>query len=101
MVVRISQPVFNPFHKLRLAFLGTTGGHFAGVTLTSDAPKFLYNTRLFSNPKDIQNLISGLNEFQPDIISGYAGTIYQLALAKMDGRLKIKPNRLQSSGEKY
>ncbi len=99
VVARISQPVFNPFHKLRLAFLGATGGHYAGVTLTSDAPKFLYNTRLFSNPKDIQQLISGLNEFQPDIISGYAGTIYQLALAQSDGRLKIKPGRLQSSGE--
>lgn len=99
VVARISQPVFNPFRKLRLAFLGNTGGHYAGVTLTSDAPKFLYNTRLFPNPKDIQNLISGLNEFQPDIISGYAGTIYQLALAKIDGRLKINPGRLQSSGE--
>jgi len=99
VVARISQPVFKPFHKLRLAFLGKTGGHFSGVTLTSDAPKFLYNTRLFSNPKDIQHLISGLNEFQPDIISGYAGTIYQLALAKLDGSLKIEPGRLQSSGE--
>lgn len=99
VVSRISQPVFRPFRKLRLAFLGNTGGHYAGVTLTSDAPKFLYNTRLFSNPKDIQNLISGLNAFQPDIISGYAGTIYQLALAQSDGRLKINPGRLQSSGE--
>ncbi|MDZ7778189.1 MAG: hypothetical protein U5L09_22480 [Bacteroidales bacterium] len=99
VVARISQPVYNPFRKLRLAFLGKTGGHYAGVTLTSDAPKMLYNTRLFSNPKDIQGLISGLNEFQPDIISGYAGTIYQLALAKLDGSLKINPGRLQSSGE--
>ncbi len=99
VVARISQPVFNPFHKLRLAFLGNTEGHFAGVTLTSDAPKFLYNTKLFPNPKDFQNLITSLNEFQPDIISGYAGTIYQLALAKLDGKLKIKPTRLQSSGQ--
>jgi len=99
VVSRISQPVYNPFHKLRLAYLGITNGHFAGVTLTSDAPKFLYKTRLFSNPNDIQTLISGLNEFQPDIISGYAGTIYQLALAKLDGSLKIMPKRLQSSGE--
>ena len=99
VVSRISQPVYNPFHKLRLAFLGFTGGHYAGVTLTSDAPKFLYNTKLFSNPEDLQNLIFDLNEFKPDIISGYAGTIYQLALAKLDGRLKISPGRLQSSGE--
>ncbi len=99
VVARISQPVYNPFRKLRLAFLGKTGGHYAGVTLTSDAPKTLYNTRLFSNPKDIEGLISGLNAFQPDIISGYAGTIFQLALAKLDGSLKINPGRLQSSGE--
>ncbi len=63
-------------------------------------PQNFYTIRgLFSNPRDIQNLISGLNEFQPNIISGYAGTIYQLALAKLDGRLKINPGRLQSSGE--
>lgn len=99
VVARISQPIYNPFHKLHLAFLGRIGGHFAGVTLTSDAPKFLYNTKLFSNPEDLQNLILDLNKFKPDIISGYAGTIYQLALAKLDGRLKINPRRLQSSGE--
>ena len=99
VVSRISQPVFKPFRKLRLAFLGATGGHYAGVTLTSDAPKFFYNTRLFSNPKNIRSLISDLNAFQPDIISGYAGTIYQLALAKSAGQLKISPVRLQSSGE--
>ena len=99
VVARISQPVFNPFHKLKLAFLGNTGGHFAGVTLTSDAPKFLYTTKLFPNPKDIDTLIADLNEFEPDIISGYAGTIYQLALAKADGRLHIHPIRLQASGE--
>lgn len=99
VVARISQPVYNPFRKLRLAFLGKTGGHFAGVTLTGDAPKLLYSTRLFSNPKDMHSLITGLNKFKPDIISGYAGTIYQLAIAKRDGRLKINPRRLQSSGE--
>lgn len=99
VVARISQPVFNPFHKLRLAYLGNSGGHYAGVTLTSDAPKFLYNTNLFSNPQDIKSLISGLNAFQPDIISGYAGTIYQLALAQIGGQLNIKPGRLQASGE--
>lgn len=99
VVARTSQPVYKPFRKLRLAFLGKTEGHYTGVTLTGDAPRLLYNTRFFPNPKDIYNLISGLNKFQPDIISGYAGTIYQLALAKLEGRLKIKPGRLQSSGE--
>ncbi len=99
VVARISQPLFKPFNKLRLAFLGKTDGHYAGVTLTSDAPKFLYNTQFFSNPKDLQKLIHDLNVFQPNIISGYAGTIYQLAMAQLDGQLKIQPGRLQSSGE--
>ena len=99
VVARISQPLFKPFNKLRLAFLGNSEGHHAGVTLTSDAPQFLYNTQLFSSSKSIQELISELNIFQPNIISGYAGTIYQLALAQLEGKLKIKPGRLQSSGE--
>lgn len=99
MVARISQPLFKPFHRLRLAFLGKTDGHYAGITLTSDAPPLLYNTQFFSNPKDLQKLIHDLNAFQPNIISGYAGTIYQLAMAQLDGQLKIQPGRLQSSGE--
>ena len=99
VVARISQPLFKPFERLRLAFLGKTDGHYAGITLTSDAPALLYNTQVFSNPKDLQKLIHDLNVFQPNIISGYAGTIYQLAMAQLDGQLKIQPGRLQSSGE--
>jgi len=99
LTARIDHPMPKPFRRFRLAFIGATNGHFAGATLTAGAPKFIYNTKLFSKPEDTKALIKAMNEFQPDIISGYAGVINQLALAQLDGRLTIKPKRIQSSGE--
>jgi phenylacetate-CoA ligase len=99
LTARIDHPMPKPFQRFRLAFLGVSKGHFAGVSLTAGAPKFIYNTRLFPKPEDLPGLIAGLNEFQPDIISGYAGVIHQLALAQRDGTLKINPKRIQTSGE--
>ena len=40
-----------------------------------------------------------MNKFQPDIISGYAGVVYQLALAQLEGKLHVQPKRIQTSGE--
>ncbi|XPV77649.1 MAG: phenylacetate--CoA ligase family protein [Desulfovibrio sp.] len=99
LTARIKHPMPKPFHRFRLAFIGATTGHFAGVTLTAGAPKFIYNTKLFSKPEDTNGLIREMNEFQPDIISGYAGVVYQLALAQLEGRLNINPHRIQTSGE--
>ncbi|MBI9080094.1 MAG: phenylacetate--CoA ligase family protein [Pseudodesulfovibrio sp.] len=99
LTARIKHPMPKPFYRFRLAFIGATIGHFAGATLTAGAPKFIYKTKLFSKPEDTEGLIRDMNEFQPDIISGYAGVIHQLALAQLDGRLNIKPKRIQASGE--
>ena len=99
LTARIDHPMPQPFRRFRLAFIGATIGHFAGATLTADAPKFIYKTKQFSKPEDTEGLIRDMNEFQPDIISGYAGIVHQLALAQLDGRLKIKPKRIQASGE--
>lgn len=99
LTARINHPMPKPFRRFRLAFIGATNGHFAGATLTAGAPKLIYNTKLFSKPEDTLGLIKEMNEFQPDIISGYAGVVHQLALAQLDGRLNIKPRRIQTSGE--
>jgi len=99
LTARIDHPMPKPFCRFRLAFIGATSGHFAGATLTAGAPKFIYKTKLFSKPEDTQGLIREMNKFQPDIISGYAGVVYQLALAQLEGRLNIQPKRIQTSGE--
>nr|WP_287412647.1 hypothetical protein [Pseudodesulfovibrio sp.] len=99
LTARIKHPMPKPFCRFKLAFIGATIGHFAGATLTADAPRLIYNMKQFSKPEDTEGLIRDMNEFQPDIISGYAGVIHQLALAQLDGRLNIKPKRIQSSGE--
>lgn len=99
VVSRVSKPKLHPFQRIRFAYLGAIDGHYAGITLTSDAPKLLYNTTLFSSSDDMDIIIDKLNRFNPHVISGYASTVYQLALAKLSGRLTIEPERVLSSGE--
>lgn len=54
---------------------------------------------VMNNFDSTEGLIRDMNEFKPDIISGYTWVIHQLALAQLDGRLNTKPKRIQASGE--
>ncbi len=98
-VSRVSRPKFHLLQRIRMAFIGAIDGHYAGVSLTSDAPRLFYRTRLFSSAQDLDSLIEELNRYNPHVLSGYASVIYKLALAKLEGKLKIEPDRVLSSGE--
>lgn len=96
---RVAKPLIRPFRRTKLAYMGAVNGHYAGITLTGDAPKLFYQTQLFPTTEDRNAMIEKLNQYQPDVISGYASTIYDLALAQLEGKLKISPERVLSSGE--
>lgn len=96
---RVAKPLLHPFRRTKLAYMGAVNGHYAGITLTGDAPKIFYQTRLFPTTEDRNTMIEKLNEYQPDVISGYASTVYDLALAQLQGKLQIAPERVLSSGE--
>ena len=86
----------------KLAFIGATKGHFAGVTMVSIAKKlpFLYtDVQTFDINGSFTAIIDKLNQMQPAIISGYAFALRKLAEAQNEKRLTIKPHLIQSGGE--
>lgn len=87
------------FKRKRVAFFGATHGRFAGVTLVGSSPELLYDRRFFSFLEPIEKIVSELNSFQPDIITGYASSVSQLAEAQLGGFLHIKPERIFCSGD--
>ncbi|MFG0334601.1 MAG: hypothetical protein ACF8TS_14695 [Maioricimonas sp. JB049] len=89
--------------RKRCAFIGCTNGHFAGATLGLTGQRGLnrlfYDCRGFHVGRPLDELVEELNAFQPHMVSGYAATLYQLALEQSAGRLGIQPRRIVNSGE--
>lgn len=86
----------------KLAYIGASRGHFAGITMITTAKKlpFLYKeVQTFDINQPFSAIISELNAMQPTIVSGYAFALKKLAEAQKKGSLSIKPFILQSGGE--
>lgn len=87
------------FKRKKLIYFGAIHGHFAGVTLASTIPSLFYDHRYYSVLGPIENVIDELNKLQPEILTGYASSIFQLAEAQIGGLLKIKPEKILCSGD--
>lgn len=96
-----------PFHlrrkRIRIAYLGIAGGHFAGITTVwmsmRSLAKLFCNTKIFEITQPIHQIAEGLNTFQPDIIIGYASAVKMLAEQLIEEGLSIRPSVIQTSGE--
>lgn len=99
MINRVSQVTPNPFRKIRFAILVETNGLLAGVTFLNSAPKIFYETLLISVQESQQSINKKLNDFKPDIISGYANTLFLCAHEQLASRLNIHPKQISCSGE--
>jgi phenylacetate-CoA ligase len=91
------------FRRLRMAYFGAIGGHFAGVSMVSIIRrrpiKWLAKSSFNEVNDPLPKVISHLNEFQPDFISGYTTAIKMLAEKQLSGELKISPIAVVSGGE--
>jgi phenylacetate-CoA ligase len=94
---------FN-FTKKKVAFVGATGGHFTAASSLA----WVSNTgitKLFCKPlvlninRPLDENIEKLNDFQPDVVSGYFNSLKILAEKQEQGVLHISPKHLVSSGE--
>jgi phenylacetate-CoA ligase len=85
--------------RKRLAFIGLTDGHYAGVTLASDVPRLMANYTDVSVNEPVSQMVGHLNGFQPDDLRGYPSGLVMLALEQQAGRLSIKPKKVVSSAE--
>jgi phenylacetate-coenzyme A ligase PaaK-like adenylate-forming protein len=89
--------------RTRTTFLGMLDAHDMGTAvmgLMDDWPqRLLFNTRNFDITAPWKQIIAGLNEHQPKIISAYKHYLMTLAEEARAGRLKIQPILLESGGE--
>jgi phenylacetate-coenzyme A ligase PaaK-like adenylate-forming protein len=89
--------------RMRLAYYGAVGGHFAGVTLiktaTSGLARLFLQARFYEVNDPLPRILAGLNEFQPDVLLGYTGALTILAAKQREGALRIAPILLGTAGE--
>jgi phenylacetate-coenzyme A ligase PaaK-like adenylate-forming protein len=89
--------------RRRVAYVGVTRGHFAGVSMMSagnDGTNALfYNIRAFDVGQPTAQIVEQLNEFQPKVLSGYPRMLKVLAEAQERGDLRIHLEEVGSGGE--
>lgn len=85
--------------KLRVAFIGATGGHYTGVSYAKQLPRALCHVIDLSINMEHSELIATLNDFQPHYVVGYANALMILAQHALEGDLYIHPHGVVNSGE--
>lgn len=87
----------------RIAFVGATGGHFAGTVSTERLRRLnpALGSRLhsmsFLQPTDL--LVAELQAWEPTILSTYPSAALLLAEEQAAGRLQISPREIWTGGE--
>lgn len=89
--------------RIRLAFYGATGGHFAGVTgvasMQRGLRKLFIDARAFEVNTPLPEVVRGINAFDPDALWGYTTALKMLGDEQRAGRLSIKPKAVIATGE--
>lgn len=89
--------------RLRLAFYGATGGHFAGVTgmasIQTGIQRLFVDARSFEVNTPLPAVVEKLNAFKPDALWGYTTALKMLGDEQRAGRLQIQPAAIAASGE--
>jgi len=93
----------SPSGRQKVAFVGATQGHFAGVSISTACNAFPFNlilkTRTFEVNRPLADTVRGLNEFQPFRLVGYGTVLRALADLQLQGELQISPELVANSGE--
>jgi phenylacetate-CoA ligase len=89
--------------RIRVAFYGATGGHFAGVTsvasLQQGVRRLFVNAQAFEVNTPLPQVVERINQFRPDMLWGYTTALKMLAEEQRAGRLDIKPVAVAATGE--
>jgi phenylacetate-coenzyme A ligase PaaK-like adenylate-forming protein len=89
--------------RIRVAFYGATGGHFAGVTsvasLQQGVRRLFVNAQAFEVNTPLPQVVERINQFRPDMLWGYTTALKMLGEEQRAGRLDIKPAAVAATGE--
>ena len=96
-------PLGFRLRRVRVAFYGATGGHFAGVTgvasMQQGLRKLFIDARAFEVNTPLPEVVRGINAFRPDALWGYTTALKMLGDEQLAGRLCIKPRAVIATGE--
>ncbi len=96
---RVSKNRISLANKSTYAFMGAIDGHYAGISLVQSAPGYLFDKKVFGVNQPLCEIVTELNQFNPELLCGYSSCIYQLALEQKAGNLTIQPKRIICSGD--
>lgn len=96
---RVTKTKFNLFKKNKLAYIGALGGHYAGISLASSVPHFVYDFAAIDINSPLDKITKKLNEFQPKTLSGYSSGTYLIAEEQLKGNINIHPEKILCSGD--
>jgi phenylacetate-CoA ligase len=89
--------------RIRVAFYGATGGHFAGATgmasMQRGVRRFFIDARSFEVNTPLPDVVARINQFRPDMLWGYTTALRMLGEAQRAGRLRIAPVAVAATGE--
>jgi len=99
VVARVTRTKINFFKKTKIAYIGATDGHYAGISIAQSAPRFLFDFLPLSVNSPLQEICEKVNQFQPMALSGYSSGVYLLAGEQIKGNINIKPKRVICSAD--
>lgn len=89
--------------RRRMAFVGATTGHYAGTSMALTGRRginrLFFDCRAMDHNLPLETLVAQLNDFQPDVLSGYANFHAALVQQAIRGQLNVHPRYVLSSGE--
>jgi len=98
-MTRVIKARLNPFRKTKMVFIGATDGLYAAVTIAEDAPRILFDVKTIYINDPTEKLRKEMENFKPELLTGYSSSIYLLALEQLAGRLNIGPKKIVCSGD--
>ena len=94
--------IFDPATSKKATILHTSpnASSYSGFLREVNANRqYAHNYLAISVLESIDRAVAKLNDFQPDLLTGYASSLLMLALEKEKGNLKIKPKLIGNSAE--
>jgi phenylacetate-CoA ligase len=98
-VARVIKPILYYYKRIKVAFIGATDGHYAGVSLAFEVPPLYGRFLPLSINSPLENIDQKSNAFHPDVLSGYSSGIHLLSQEQLKGNLSIRPKRIICSSD--
>lgn len=102
LLAEVDRDLMNPaVHRVAsiLPLDPATSSYSSFLRMQRANPEYAQNALAISLREDMDEIIRQLNEFQPDLVTGYPSVIAALAAAALDGRLRIHPQAIACSAE--